>query len=178
MLSSLQPVGNGFIASRPTAETDVPMVARSTDERGACGLVRPRRVRIETWLSSLAALRLLPGLVVVLGLSLVTSAAMAEGDPLAGKRVFAKCAICHTAEPGKNKIGPSLFNLIGRPAGSASGYTYSQAMHDLNKIWDTAVLDEYLAAPKAMVPGTKMTFPGIANKQERDDIIAFLGTLR
>jgi cytochrome c len=148
------------------------------DERGACGLMPPRRVRIETGLLSLAALRLLAGLVVVLGLSFVTSIALAEGDPLAGKHVFAKCAICHTAEPGKNKIGPSLFNLIGRPAGSASGYNYSQAMHDLNKTWDTAILDEYLTAPKAMVPGTKMIFPGIANKQERDDIIAFLGTLR
>jgi cytochrome c len=154
------------------------MGTRSTDERGSCGSVRPRNPRNEASLSNPAVLRSFLALVGMLGLSLVISAAMAEGDPLAGKRVFAKCAVCHTAEPGKNKIGPSLFNLIGRPAGSASGYTYSPAMHDLNKIWDTAVLDEYLAAPKAMVPGTKMIFPGIANKQERDDVIAFLGTLR
>ncbi len=154
------------------------MVAQSTDERRVRGSTRPRHTHAETWHPKLAARRFLPALVGTLGLSLMTSAAMAEGDPLAGKRVFAKCAICHTAEPGKNKIGPSLFNLIGRPAGSAPGYSYSPAMHDLNKIWDSAVLDEYLVSPKAMVPGTKMSFPGIVNKQERDDVIAFLSTLR
>jgi cytochrome c len=154
------------------------MVAQAMDERRVRGSPRPRNAGGEAWPSSLVARRIFPALVGVVGLSVVTSAAMAEGDPLAGKRVFAKCAICHTAEPGKNKIGPSLFNLIGRPAGRASGYSYSPAMHDLNKSWDPAVLDEYLASPKAMVPGTKMTFPGIANKQERDDVIAFLGTLR
>jgi cytochrome c len=154
------------------------MVAQAMDERSIRGSTRPCRADAGTWLSSQAARRLLPALVGALGLGLVTSAAMAAGDPVVGKHIFARCAICHTAEPGKNKIGPSLFNLIGRPAGSASGYSYSPAMHDLGKIWDAAVLDEYLAGPKAMVPGTKMTFPGLANQQERDDLIAFLGTLR
>ncbi len=105
-----------------------------------------------------------------LALAILSPAAMADGDPLAGKRVFAKCALCHTAEPGKNKIGPSLFNLIGRPAGTAPGYSYSPAMHDLNKTWDIAILDEYLASPKALVR--------IADKKERDDVIAFITTLR
>lgn len=111
-------------------------------------------------------------------LAILSTAAVAEGDPLAGKHVFAKCALCHTAEPGKNKTAPSLFNLIGRPAGSAPGYSYSPAMRDLNKTWDTVSLGEYLANPKAVVPGTKMIFPGIADKKERDDVIAFITTLQ
>jgi cytochrome c len=154
------------------------MGAYAINDRKGRSATQPRPIQSESWLSSIATRRFLSVLIGVLGFGLVTSAAMAEGDPLAGKRVFAKCAICHTTEPGKNKIGPSLFNLIGRHAGSASGYNYSPAMHDLDKIWDSAVLDEYLAAPRAMVPGTKMTFPGIADKQEREDVIAFLGTLR
>jgi cytochrome c len=111
-------------------------------------------------------------------LTIFSTAALAEGDPAAGKRVFAKCALCHTAEPGKNKIGPSLFNVIGRAAASAPGYSYSTAMSGLNRTWDTATLNEYLASPKALVPGTKMTFPGIPDKQDRDDVIAYLSTLR
>jgi cytochrome c len=105
-------------------------------------------------------------------------AALAEGNADAGKKVFARCALCHTAEPGKNRVGPSLFGLIGRHAGSAAGYSYSPAMHDLDKVWEAAALDEYLSSPKAMVPGTKMIFPGLSTKQERDDVIAFLATLR
>jgi cytochrome c len=112
------------------------------------------------------------------GLAILSTAALADGDPSAGKHVFAKCAVCHTAEPGKNKIGPSLFNLVGRPAGSVPGYNYSPAMHDLDKTWDSASLDEYLANPKAVVPGTKMIFPGIADKKDRDDVIAFITTLQ
>jgi cytochrome c len=154
------------------------MVAQSMDKRSVRCLTRSRRICSDAVLSTLPGRRFLLAIVGALGVGLVSSAAMADGDPLAGKRVFGKCAICHTTELGKNKIGPSLFNLIGRPAGSASGYSYSPAMHDLAKIWDSAVLDEYLANPKAMVPGTKMIFPGITNKQERDDVIAFLGTLR
>jgi cytochrome c len=154
------------------------MVAQAMDERSVRGSTRPCRAGAEPWLSRQAGRRFLAAVVGALGLSLVTSAAMAEGNPLAGKHIFARCALCHTAEPGKNKIGPSLFNLIGRPAGSASGYSYSPAMRDLDKIWDAAVLDEYLAGPQAMVPGTKMIFPGIANTQDRSDVIAFLGTLR
>jgi cytochrome c len=67
---------------------------------------------------------------------------------------------------------------VGPRPHSGPGYSYSPAMRDLNKIQDIAVLDEHLANPKTMVPGTKMTFPDIANKQERDDVIALLGTRR
>ena len=111
-------------------------------------------------------------------LALAATRPVTAADVEAGKADFKKCALCHTTEAGKNKIGPSLFNLIGRPAGTVPGYSYSPAMHDLNKTWDIAVLDEYLTSPKALVPGTKMTFPGIADKKDRDDVIAFISTLR
>src|SRR5437764_340845 len=123
------------------------MVAQSKHEGSFRGSAGSRLVRAGAVLSTVPAQRFLLALVGALGIGLVSSAAMAEGDPVAGKRVFAKCAICHTAELGKNKIGPSLFNLMGRPAGSVSGFSYSPAMHDLAKIWDAAVLDEYLASP-------------------------------
>jgi cytochrome c len=140
-------------------------------------IARRALVRAERCLSPLAKRRLLAALIGALGFNVVTYAAIAAGDPVAGSRVFARCAICHTAEPGKHKVGPSLFNLIGRPAGTAPGYSYSAPMHDLDKIWDAFSLDEYLVNPKAMVPGTKMIFPGLTSKQQRDDVIAFLSTL-
>src|SRR5712692_1001310 len=110
-------------------------------------------------------------------LAVVSTAACAEGDPAAGKRVFARCALCHTAEPGKNKVGPSLFSVIGRPAASAPGFSYSPAMSEFRRTWDVASLDEYLADPRGVVPGNKMIFPGLRDQRERADLIAFLATL-
>jgi cytochrome c2 len=109
--------------------------------------------------------------------AVVSSSAQAEGDPAAGKRVFTKCAICHTAEPGKNKIGPTLYDVLGRDAGAIGDYGYSPAMREFKKAWAPELLDAYLKNPRAVVPGTKMTFPGIANDRERDDLISYLATL-
>jgi cytochrome c2 len=109
--------------------------------------------------------------------AVVSSSARAEGDPAAGKRVFTKCAICHTTEPGKNKIGPSLYDVLGRDAAALGDYGYSPAMQEFKKTWAPDILDAYLKNPRAVVPGTKMTFPGIASDQERDDLISYLATL-
>ena len=99
-------------------------------------------------------------------------------DVEAGKTAFKKCALCHTTEAGKNKIGPSLFGIVGRKSATVENFNYSEAMKKFDHTWDEGTLDEYLADPRATVPGTKMIFPGIKDKTERDDVIAYLETLK
>ena len=95
----------------------------------------------------------------------------------AGEAVFKKnCAICHTTEAGKNKIGPSLAGVVGRKAGSIPDYTYSQANKNSGVTWDEATLDTYLTAPTKFVPGTKMVFAGLKNPDDRKAVIAWLKT--
>jgi cytochrome c len=117
---------------------------------------------------------------VVLGISLLIAAAgpSVAADAEAGKVVFKKCALCHTAEAGKNKIGPSLFGIVGRKSASLASYNYSDAMKGFKHTWDPQTLDIYLMDPHAEVPGTKMIFPGIKDKIERADVIAYLETLK
>jgi cytochrome c len=99
-------------------------------------------------------------------------------DVEAGKADFKKCALCHTTEAGKNKIGPSLFGIVGRKAASIENFNYSEAMKKFDHTWNTDTLDTYLADPRAAVPGTKMIFPGIKDEKERQDVIAYLETLK
>ncbi|MGO9392588.1 c-type cytochrome [Rhodoblastus sp.] len=106
------------------------------------------------------------------------SAASAAGDADAGKKVFNKCAVCHTAVAGKNGLGPSLFGVVGRPSASAPGFNYSDAMKGAGKTWDDATLDAYLADPKAVVPGNKMAFAGLPKPEDRANVIAYLATLK
>jgi cytochrome c len=120
-----------------------------------------------------------PNLTFGLVASLVLGANPAPAaDVEAGKIAFKKCALCHTAEPGKNKIGPSLFGVVGRKSGNVDNFSYSEAMKNFDHTWDAETLDTYLADPRAVVPGTKMIFPGIKDKTERDDVIAYLETLK
>jgi len=100
------------------------------------------------------------------------------GDVEAGKTAFKKCALCHTTEAGTNKIGPSLFGIVGRKSATVENFNYSEAMKKFDHTWDEETLDTYLADPRATVPGTKMIFPGIKDKTERDDVIAYLETLK
>src|SRR5216684_1746323 len=84
-----------------------------------------------------------------------------------GKQQFTKqCVICHAAEPGKNKIGPSLFGVVGRKAASEANFSYSDAMKKFDHVWDDATLETYLAEPRKIVPGTKMIFAGLKEKGE------------
>jgi cytochrome c len=99
-------------------------------------------------------------------------------DIEAGKTTFKKCALCHTDEPGKNKIGPSLFGIVGRKSASLDNYNYSDAMKNFKHTWTPQTLDTYLMDPHAEVPGTKMIFPGIKDKTERENLIAYLETLK
>ncbi len=108
----------------------------------------------------------------------ITLEAAAAADIEAGKTIFKKCALCHTNEPGKNKIGPSLFGIVGRKSASLPDYNYSDAMKNFHHTWDPKTLDQYLTDPRAMVPETKMIFPGIKDKTERENLIAYLETLK
>jgi cytochrome c len=100
-------------------------------------------------------------------------------DADAGKTAFKKCALCHAIETGKsNKIGPSLFGVVGRKAASLENFSYSEGMKKFEHAWDEQTLDLYLADPRGAVPGTKMIFLGIKDKTERDDVIAYLETLK
>ena len=114
----------------------------------------------------------------VVQLALVAIHPAAAADVEAGKTAFKKCALCHTTETGKNKVGPSLFGVVGRKSASLDGYNYSEAMKKFDHSWDAQTLDAYLADPRAVVPGTKMIYPGIKDKAERDDVIAYIETLK
>src|ERR1700752_21453 len=120
-----------------------------------------------------------PRKALVLG-SLVAMAAgpAVAADVEAGKTAFKKCALCHTTEAGKNKIGPSLFGIVGRKSATLENFNYSEAMKKFDHTWDAQALDTYLNDPRATVPGTKMIFPGIKDEKERQDIIAYLETLK
>jgi cytochrome c len=114
----------------------------------------------------------------ILLMPLVTICPAGAADVEAGKVDFKKCALCHTTEAGKNKIGPSLFGVVGRKAASVDNFNYSEAMKKYDHTWDAETLDTYLADPRAIVPGTKMIFPGIKDEKERQDVIAYLETLK
>jgi cytochrome c len=102
----------------------------------------------------------------------------AAADIEAGKTTFKKCLLCHTDQAGKNKVGPSLFGIVGRKSASLPDYNYSDAMKNFNHTWTVQTLDTYLTDPHAMVPGTKMIFPGIKDATERANLIAYLETLK
>jgi cytochrome c len=117
-------------------------------------------------------------LAVLVGLSMTASSAYAAGDAEAGKQVFKQCALCHTAEAGKNKIGPSLFGVVGRQAGSVSNFNYSDAMKNFKKTWTPEELNTYLTNPRQVVQGTKMIFAGLKDEKQRADVVAYLESLK
>jgi len=105
-------------------------------------------------------------------LTLFSAGARAED---LGETVFKKnCAVCHTLEAGKNKIGPSLAGVVGRKAGSVPGFSYSAANKDSGDTWDEQTLDTYLTDPRKFMPGTKMVFAGLKNTEDRKALIAYL----
>lgn len=90
---------------------------------------------------------------------------------------FTQCATCHAVDAGKNGIGPSLAGVFGAKAGHVGDYAYSSAMRGSGLVWDEATLDTYLAQPTVTVPGTKMSFAGVKDAEQRAAIIAYLKTL-
>jgi cytochrome c len=116
---------------------------------------------------------------VIAGMLLAGSATAAlAADPAAGQKVFkAQCAICHTVVAGENRIGPTLYGVVGRPAGSVPGFSYTADHKKLGVRWDAATLDKYLTDPRAMVPDTSMVYGGLKDDAERADLVAYLETL-
>lgn len=100
------------------------------------------------------------------------------GNAANGEKLFVQCRICHSVEPGRNGLGPSLHDIVGRPAAQVAGFNFSPAMKDSGLTWDAATLSDYLRAPMRKVPGTKMAYAGMANDQNRADLIAYLATLK
>lgn len=96
-------------------------------------------------------------------------------DVAAGKSIFDQtCHNCHSLNVGVNKIGPSLWHVVGRPSASINGFEYSAAMKDLHTEWTPAALDAYLSNPRADVHGVKMYFRGLPKAEDRANVIAYL----
>jgi cytochrome c len=111
---------------------------------------------------------------VIIASSVAASAALAQ-DAAAGKTAFNKCLACHAiGEDATNKVGPQLNGLDGRKSGTAPDYKYSDANKNSGITWNEANFKEYIANPKAKVPGTKMAFAGIKNEKEVNDLWAYV----
>lgn len=103
----------------------------------------------------------------------------AKGDAVKGKALFNRCAICHSNTKGApNRIGPNLFGVEGRKSASIAGFSYSGAMKKSGIVWSADKLHAFVTRPAALVPGTKMAFPGVANPGQVDDLVAYLATLK
>jgi len=123
----------------------------------------------KTLFSSLAA--------AVIGLTIAAVPAHA-GDAAKGEKVFKKCKACHTTEAGgKNKVGPNLSGIVGKAAGAAEDFKYSDAMKEAaagGLVWDEANLDAFLEKPKKFMKKTKMSFGGVKKDAKRADLIEYL----
>ena len=92
-----------------------------------------------------------------------------------GKKIFKKCAACHSiSEGGKNKIGPALWGVLGRPAGSVTDYKYSKAMAAYGKNWSFEEMNGFLIKPKDWIKGTKMSFSGLRSAKDRAAVILYM----
>ena len=116
---------------------------------------------------------------IVLALFCGLAGAAHAQDAAAGARVFrSQCSICHSPQPGRNIIGPSLFGVVGRHSGIIPDFHYSSANRASGLVWNPPTLDRYLTAPREVVPGTLMSYPGLKDENARSDLIAYLASLR
>ena len=100
---------------------------------------------------------------------------MAMGDANNGEKIFKKCAACHSiVKGGANKIGPALYNVVGRKVGAVSDYKYSKALSGYGKEWTFDELNGYLIKPAKWIKGTKMAFAGLRKEQDRASVIKYL----
>jgi cytochrome c len=101
---------------------------------------------------------------------------MSQADPAKGADVFKKCAACHNADKGgANALGPNLYNVVGDPVATGrGGFPFTDALKSKGGKWDFDSLSAWLTSPKAFAPGTKMTFAGLSNPQDRANVIDYL----
>lgn len=93
-------------------------------------------------------------------------------DASRGEQVYARCAGCHAL--ASDRVGPRHCGLLGRRAGSVPGFSYTDVMKNSKLVWDAITLDRFLAKPMAVLPGTSMTYDGVADAKDRADLIAYL----
>lgn len=102
---------------------------------------------------------------------------LASGDAAKGEAVFKKCTACHTiAQGGASGIGPNLWATMGKPHGHIPGFAYSDALKGVSGNWDWEGMDKWLANPKKYAPGTKMTFAGLGNPEERANLLLYINS--
>jgi len=102
---------------------------------------------------------------------------LALGDLTHGEKVFKKCSACHiVAKGGKNLIGPALYGVVGRSAGSIEGYAYSKALKAHGKNWSFEELNGFLLKPKSYIKGTKMAYAGLRKDRDRASVILYLNS--
>ena len=103
------------------------------------------------------------------------AAVMALGDITSGEKIFKKCAACHSINKGgKNKIGPALYNVVGRAVGGVDDYKYSKALASYGKEWTFEELNGFLTKPSSYLKGTKMSYAGLRKEKDRASIIKYL----
>ncbi|MEZ5563278.1 MAG: cytochrome c family protein [Gammaproteobacteria bacterium] len=103
------------------------------------------------------------------------NALMAGADPAKGQIVFLQCRACHSLEAaGPNKVGPNLHGIMGRKAGLAPGFSYSEVMAGADVVWDVEALDKFLLRPSDFMPGTRMVFVGLRKPEDRANVIAYV----
>ena len=103
------------------------------------------------------------------------AALMALGDVVSGEKIFKKCAACHSINKGgKNKIGPALYNVVGRAVGGVNEYKYSKALALYGKEWTFEELNGFLQKPSTYLKGTKMSYAGLRKEKDRASIIKYL----
>jgi cytochrome c len=105
-------------------------------------------------------------------IGLASVASSHAGDAARGEQIYSRCLACHAL--AYDRVGPRHCGLIGRRSGSVPDFDYSPAMKKAAIVWNEQTLDRFLAAPLQVVPGTKMTYAGVADAKERGDLIAFL----
>jgi cytochrome c len=105
---------------------------------------------------------------------MLVSAAYAEGDAVRGEARFKECAACHRLDAGGNEVGPSLHGIFSRKAGELGDFRYSPAMKRSGITWTTETLDKYIADPQAVIPANRMPYAGMADANDRADLIAYL----
>ena len=103
---------------------------------------------------------------------------LANADSASGEKISKKCIACHTFSEGQaSKIGPNLWDVVGRDIASGTEFPYSNALQNIEGKWDFAELDKFLTSPKKYAKGTKMAFPGLRKPSDRADMLAYLRSL-